>query len=246
MKRCLEYVYYSCIIRASNLFYLCSHNTMRVKEVYWFLFFFHFLFLNVTLLSQEKYEWKLVKNSNNIKAYVKKENNSKVKSVKVETVAEASLSQLVSIIKDASSHNEWVFMNNGACILDSIDRFHWKYHGWSELPWPVMDRDFITDVVLIQDSVDYSIKIISRAIPDYLPENEDFVRVPLANSQWTLNPIGNGSVHITFELLTDIGGKIPAWFINLAVTKGPMGTMEGLLEQLNKCEGIKLDYINEL
>ena len=61
--------------------------------------------------SQSDYEWKLVKTQGDIKAYVKKLPNTKIKSVKVETTAITSLSELVTIIKDAPRHPEWVYLN---------------------------------------------------------------------------------------------------------------------------------------
>ena len=51
-------------------------------------------------------DWKLVKNNNDIKAYVEEGPLSDIKSVKVETVVIANLSQLVSIIKDAENHSD--------------------------------------------------------------------------------------------------------------------------------------------
>ena len=56
------------------------------------------IFLN--LCGQNK-DWKLVKENENIKAYVCKLPDSPIKKVKVETMVESNLSQLVSIIRDA-------------------------------------------------------------------------------------------------------------------------------------------------
>jgi len=175
-----------------------------------------------------------VKKSDNIRAYVKNQSESKIKKVKVESVVTSTLSELVSLITDADNHKNWVFMNDHASILDTLSCFEWKYYGYSYLPWPVADRDFITSSKMTQDSVDYSIVIEAKGQPDLIPENEGVVRVRSVSSQWSLNPLGNGEVHITFELAIDIGGKIPAWLINLGVTRGPLNTMEGLIDQLEQ------------
>ncbi len=204
-------------------------------------------FLNIVLLGQEKPSWKKVKDSDNITAYVQKLPSSQLKKVKVETVLDASLSELVALIKDAKNHNKWVFFNNRAEIIEETDDFHWKYYGYTDSPWPVADRDFITDVSLCQNKHDRSITITSIAIPDYLPEIEDCVRIPYLTSVWYLVPISNDSTHITLEIEADIGGSIPVWLVNLAITKGPMRTIKGLIKELktNNYDYSKLVYIEE-
>jgi len=205
------------------------------------------LFLNVVLLGQEHTEWKPVKTCDNIKAYVQRVPGSELKRVKVETVFETSLGELVAIIKDAENHKNWVFFNESAEILEETNDCNWIYYGVTDTPWPVTSRDVVTQVSLSQNKIDYSVIITSIAIPNFLPEEEDYVRVEHINAVWYLNPIGNGTVHINFELEIDPGGNIPLWLVNLAVTKGPLKTVEGLIEEINskKYETIKLDYIEE-
>lgn len=205
------------------------------------------LFLNLVLLGQGASNWKQVRNSDNIIVYVKKIPASQLKKVKVEAALNTTLTDLVTLIKDAENHYKWVFFNERARIIEETDDFHWKYYGYMDLPWPVFDRDFITDVTLCQDKTDCSITILSVAISDFLPEDEDCVRIPYLTSLWCLVPMGNDSIHISLELEVDIGGKIPIWLVNMAVTKGPLSTIKGLIKELkiDKHNHAKLDYIYE-
>lgn len=206
------------------------------------------LFLNSMLFGQDNNNWKLVKNfDNNIKAYVQKVPDSQIKKVKVETILEATLSELVSILKDSEDHHNWVFLNKKAITIEITDNFNWKYYGLINSPWPVSDRDFVTEVSLIQNRIDYSITITSSGIPEFLPKEDCCVRVPFIYSVWTFNPTGNDSIQVSLELEADLGGNIPVWLINMAVTKGPVSTMNGLIDELkkNKYKSIKLDYIRE-
>jgi START domain-containing protein len=199
------------------------------------------------LIGQESCEWKLVKNPCGINVYIQKQPNTQIRRVKVVAIAEASLSQIVSIIKDANNHKEWVFLNKEAYFVEEISDFKWKYYGHTDSPWPVSDRDFITDVFLKQDTVDYTITISSKSDPEFLPEKNGCVRIPFIDSKWTLRPINSDSVKIVFELAADIGGKVPIWLVNLAVTKGPLLTMNGLLKELDRDEHQSriLSYIND-
>lgn len=207
------------------------------------------LLINVVLMGQKESEWKLIKSyDNNIKVYVKKVPESKINRVKIETVIEATLSELVALLKDAENHHNWVFLNDHSEIIEEESDFKWKYYGYTDTPWPVSDRDYCTEVWLEQNDIDCSITLTSAAKPDLLPKTKDCVRIPYIYSVWTLNPIGNGSVHIRLELEVDVGGAIPIWLVNLAVTKGPLNTINGLIDELktDKYKCCKLDYIKEL
>ncbi len=207
------------------------------------------LFLNVILFGQNGSDWKLVKNcDNNIKAYVQKVPGSQIKKVKVETVLKATLSELVIYIKDSEHHNEWVYLNKKAYIIEETDDFNWKYYGYTDSPWPVSNRDYITDVTMIQNKVDCIVTITAVGIPEFIPEKECCVRIPYILSIWTFNPIGNGSVHASLEIEADLGGNIPLWLVNMVVTRGPLNTMNGLIEELetDKYSSSRLDYIEEL
>lgn len=211
------------------------------------LLFFSILLLSLTLKGQEDSEWKIVKNSDNIKTYVKNGHSSEIKKVKAETVIKATLAELIAIIKDAESHNKWVFLNENSKILEETDDFNWKYYGITDAPWPVSNRDYITIVHLEQDEKDCSITITSTSIPGFLPEDKEFVRINYLYSVWVFSPIGDGNVHLSFEIEIDPGGNIPVWLINMVVSKGPFKTVEGLVKEIGsgKYNCTKINYIKE-
>ncbi len=244
-------IYYKPKLEQFKLFYLCRQFKIAVlvMRFIYLVFLVEMLFLDVALFGQEGSDWKLVKNcDNNIKAYVKKVPGSQIKSVKVETVLEATLSELVTLIKDSEYHHNWVFLNEKASTIEETDDFNWKYYGYIGTPWPVSDRDFVTDASLTQNAVDCLVTITSVGIPEFLPEKECCVRIPYILSVWTFNPIGNGSVHASLEIEADLGGNIPLWLVNMAVTRGPVNTMNGLIKELEmgKFSNSNLEYIKEL
>ncbi len=201
----------------------------------------------VILTAQDEYAWKQVKSQDGITAYVKKNPDTKIRSVRVETIAAVGLLEAVSIIRDAENHYKWVYLNSEAKVLDTIDKYTWVYYGKSDLPWPVSDRDFITYANVSQDSLDYSVTLTSISAPEYMEDTDGCVRIEDVLSKWKLNPLGNGTVHITLELTVDLGGTIPLWFINIAVARGPIQTMTGLLEIIDSgvYQDCQLEIIKE-
>ena len=189
--------------------------------------------------------WKLVKDDEHIKAWVEEGSMSEIKGVKVESIVEASLSQLVSIIKDAEHHKDWVFLNNDAYTLSVQDYCHWTYYGQTDAPWPVTDRDCIVESELTQDTKTKTVIITGFAHASLIPENEDYVRIKKSKSMWKLTPLENGKIDISFELKVDAGGNIPKWLANMAVSKGPYKTMQGLIKIIDegRYKNEKLSYI---
>ncbi len=213
------------------------------------------LFLSIVLillnplvvLSQDKPEWKEVRESDGIKAYVMKVPDLAQKRVKVEAVTESSLSALVSLMTDASRHKDWVYANVYAEVIEQQDDYNWVYYGRSDAPWPVSDRDVVTRVHMQQNQITKEIVFESVGEPDYIDENEDFVRIPMLHAIWRFTPLGEGKVRVSFELLLDLGGNMPGWVINLASTKGPYNSLKDFIElaQEEPCKSISLDYIKE-
>lgn len=200
----------------------------------------------ITNVNGESVTWKLVKCEENIKAYVCKLPDSPLKKVKVETTVNATLSQIVSIIRDADNHSDWVFLNEDSFVIELVDNCNWKYYGFNKLPWPITDRDIVTKARLEQDS-NGVVRIISEAIPDFIPEKEDYVRIREIHSCWTLTPQLNGKVNISFELEIDVGGKIPVWLINMSIARGPFNSMNALTKIIEEKRyyGVELVYIHD-
>lgn len=192
-------------------------------------------------------EWKEVKDNNGIKAYVMKLPDVAMKKVKVEAVAESSLSALVSLMIDAPRNKDWVYANAHACLLEKYDDLNWIYYGQSDAPWPVNDRDVVSRVHMSQNPVTKEVRFVSVGEPEFEPEHEDFVRIPLLHAVWKLKPLGKGKVLVTFELQLDLGGNMPAWVINLAATKGPYNSIKSFIELAKEEPYVSahLDYIRE-
>lgn len=212
-----------------------------------YIFFLLLLFnlLSPGLKGQDN-EWKFIKDNDGIQVYSRKSDNSPIKEIKVQKVMETTLSSLVALMKDVNNHKNWTYANKKAKILEKHSEFSWIFYGYSEAPWPVQDRDMVIHSTLKQDSVTKVIKNEGECIPDYIPENEDVVRVPACHSLWTLAPLKDGKVLVSLEIKIDLGGSIPSWLINMVSTKGPYSTIKNMDEAVHKApyKDAVLDYIN--
>jgi len=213
-----------------------------------YIFFLPLLFnLLSSGLGAQDNGWKFVKETNGIEVYSRKSDDSPIKEIKVLKVMETTLSSLVALMKDVENHKNWTYANKKAKVLEKQSEFSWIFYGYSDAPWPVQDRDMVLHSTLRQDSVTKVIKNEGECIPNFIPENEDVVRVPACHSIWTLKPLGEGKVLVSLEIQIDLGGSIPNWLINLVSSKGPYLTIKNMEEAVKKApyKNVVLDYIKD-
>lgn len=181
-------------------------------------------------------DWKVVKEQEDIQVFTRKTDDSKHKEVKILARVKATMNELVAALEDVDKHKDWVPYTIDSYIVDKqeVDKFH--YYVSSDFPFPAKDRDV---VIFYERSQDPSTQVVitqSQARPNFLTENDDFVRVPLFNSTYVLTPADNGFIDIEYNLKVSPGGSIPAWIINLGVTKGPIKTMKSLFDLIKSGE----------
>ncbi len=191
--------------------------------------------------------WKLVKHSDGIKVYSKMEDNSLIKTVKAETELKTTLSALFYLLTDVDNQPNWVYNCKKAEILKYEDNLHWYYYTQIDAPWPVTDRDAVTYVETKQDPASKTIIMKSVAVPDFIPESPEYVRIPELVSYWIFEPLANGKIRVTLKLKINLGGIIPQWVTNLLVSRGPFNTMKNFLFEIEKpkYKDVSLNFIEE-
>jgi len=209
------------------------------------IFMWIFLINGTGVNAQDDDPWKFVKEQKGINIYTRKTNESPIKQVKVQTIMNTTLGALVAVMIDVPNHKEWVYAVKMSEKLEFDDELSWLYYGQISAPWPVSDRDVVSRAVLSQDSISRIVRNITFGIPEYLPEEDGFVRVQEIESLWTLSPLEDGKVQVEFELKIDLSGNIPAWLVNMVITKGPVQSIFKLSQVVQKApyKNARLDYI---
>lgn len=205
------------------------------------------LFILMFIPSQEKVsEWVLVNKTNEITVSTRTNSLSDIKEVKVTTEVDASLSTLVNLIKDVEGQPKWAYKVIEAKEVKTFSDFHWIAYSVTELPWPLSNRDNVTDCKLTQYS-DSSILIYTKSVDGYVEESSDNVRIPYIRVIWKFTPLKSGKVKVKFQMLLKIGGSVPEWVANMFVDEGPYQTIVKLREMvlIDEYKDVKLHYIKE-
>ncbi len=211
------------------------------------LFFYILLSGFYCLNAQEAGNWELVKEKEGIKIYARKVDNSPFDELLGTYIADVGLSSIVSLLKDYNNQPNWVFANVETRLLAAPNNFEWYYYMKTDAPWPVADRDIIIHAVLTQDTLTQIVHINVQGLPKYLQINEGIVRIPYLKSSWEFIPINKDKVLVKLQILTDIGGEVPAWIVNMVKEKGPLNTLLFMRKELKKDQykNARLPYIKE-
>ena len=206
-----------------------------------------FTMTSATVYSQSDKDWKFMKEEDGIRVYTRNRDDMPLKSVQVVTEVEARLSSLVALMKDSKNHHNWVYANKEARVIEEYSQFHWMFYGYSDAPWPVLDRDMVVEAHLGQDEKTKAVRSESECRPEFLPKTTGVVRIKDCHSLWLLQPLDDGRVRITFEISVDLAGAIPAWLMNLVIAKGPYRTVRNMTQEVQKPKyrDAVIDYIRD-
>jgi len=178
--------------------------------------------------------WRLKTDRDGIAVYTRLFPESKFKAIKVDVEVDATLTQLVAIILDVNTGADWVYSTKSSVLLKQVSPSELYYYSEVSIPWPASNRDFIAQLKAVQDPHTKVVTIYGPVFPDYLPEKKDIVRVRHSEGKWVITPVGSHRVKVEYTLRADPGGDLPAWLVNMFVTKGPYESFKKLKEQLKK------------
>jgi hypothetical protein len=192
-------------------------------------------------------DWQLKKDEGGIQVFTGKTSNSSFKSIKVECTVTATASQLIAFLLDLPAQHDWVYNNKSTQLVKQISGNELIFYAEINAPWPCSNRDYISHIVINQPTSQL-LTIDAHSEPDLLPQKEGIIRVRSSKAHWDVTKAGNDQLKIVYTVEFDPSGSVPAWLINMFVTKGPLQTFEKLKEGLSKSvnTNVHLDFIKEL
>ncbi len=153
-------------------------------------------------------------------------------------VIQANIFQLLAIIDDSSRHCEWQANCIVSKVVKSVGEFERYIYHRVDSPWPVSDRD-----VVVHGTVEANIEartVVSRFRAVQLaghPPVSGVVRMPTLSGFYKFEALTDTSTRVTYQVVADTGGLLPAWLSNRAARKLPLGTLLGMRRQAKRMEG---------
>ncbi|PTO56912.1 hypothetical protein CWN94_00320 [Vibrio splendidus] len=199
-----------------------------------------------SVLASNTNEWKLVRDKKGIEVYNRKIEGNDFKEFRAEADIQANLTSIIALFTDTSVGTQWVENIDEMEEIEHFNEAHTVTKTYTKAPWPVSDREAIVENFIEQDPDTLIVIINQNGRPNYLPnEDKSVVRVAHLESRWVLTPLNNNTTHISYQVLSDPGGSIPSWLINMVAVSQPYKTLRGLSEMLGShaYADRTLDYI---
>ncbi|MGH1385011.1 START domain-containing protein [Kordia sp.] len=174
--------------------------------------------------------WKLKKDKNDIKIYVKSSNTSSLKLFKAEMTVKSSINKVLDVILDGDKLQDWSYKTLDSKLINKSSENEYLIWLALDLPWPVRNRDVVI-ALKTRRITKGVIKIDVSAASEQYAEKDDYLRITYFEGYWLLEQQGN-TVKITHQMHGDPGGSIPNWFINSTITKAPYYNFKALKERL--------------
>lgn len=197
---------------------------------------FKLLFISTMLLaatSMNSSSWELKKDEDGIKVYVRTVEGSSFKEYKGETVLKnTTLTKVLSVIFDVENYDNLFPDVSDQKVVKQISKYHNVHYVKVSTPWPVSDRDNVTELEATVSDDGKSANISINARPDMVEKKKNLVRISAGKGHWELKENDDNSVSVLYQYHGNPGGSIPSWLANSFVVSHPFETLENLHERV--------------
>ena len=196
--------------------------------------------LLILLLFQESFSdlsgqtWNFIKERDHIKLYTRIEREGPLKSFKGVMDIKADIEKINNMIGNPKDVRWWGESVRGIRVLLFEKDKHIQYYLIYHSPWPFTDRDIVADVQITTDPSSGTRTVYSIPLLNIIPEYPGLIRVTRYWERWTIQPLDNGMIHISFEGYIDPAGAIPAWLYNMIVIETPLKLMREVQKRVRK------------
>lgn len=175
--------------------------------------------------------WELKKDSEGIQVYTRSVQGSQIKEFKGVTVYKGSLKSAVAVMQDSGVFCSWFPDCREFKLLKIYSPVNSVGYMTVKAPFPVTDRDSITQSVLTQDKKTKAVRISLDSLPEFIPEKSGLVRVRKIKGYWLLTPKSENETEIIYQVHGEPGGTVPDIIANTFVTDSPFRALKNLKQK---------------
>lgn len=173
-------------------------------------------------------DWKLVATKDNIQVFTRTPKHSDFKEIRITAIFDATLEKIMNALDDAESYKAWVYKCIVSKKVEILNELEFYYYIESDLPFPLTNRDLVVHSTKWKEKDKNIVHYFSSAKNKVVPVKEGIVRMTEYDSSWTITEIEKNKLNIEYQCSANPSGSLPAWLVNMAVTTGPLKTMQSL------------------
>lgn len=171
--------------------------------------------------------WKLEKDKDGIKVWTRKQANSNLKEYKGVMIIHSNMDKLVTFFKNYKLFEKWMFKTDPGSfkLLKKISDNEFVIRLTMSAPF-IKTRESITHLTINQPDDKGEVLINLVTVPDFIPLDKNYVRIPKMTGYWKLVPLENGKIEITNVASANAGGSIPDGLVNMSAVDAPYSMLQ--------------------
>ncbi|MFT3924877.1 MAG: START domain-containing protein [Myxococcales bacterium] len=145
--------------------------------------------------------------------------------------------QILALMLDSNSVEQWADGVDESRLLKRIDENQELIYLYSDVPWPVRDRDMVVrrTVEVVKPGEEFHIHL--RCEPQATPEVSGVVRVKKCKSGFHLRRLDQSNTEIDYDMSLDPAGLLPKWAGSYVAKNVPFKTLVALEERAAETRG---------
>jgi len=188
--------------------------------------------LSCTNYAYPQGEWAFKKEKYGTKAYTRSHPNYSIEEYKVETIIEADIVDIISIMADESSYLR-IFQDIIELRFFNQRDDYFEIYLVNEAPFPARDRDgwFISQLSYDPDTKTARVDI---TCPSSEYHQRKHIEITRCQGHWKFIQLEEGKVSLTQQFIADPGGFVPAFILNIFLVNNPLTTIRDLKKVLKE------------
>ena len=196
-----------------------------------------FIFSIFTLLSIQSLEgqednsegWEFVREKDNVKVYRKEVGDRTA--FRGIGIIEGTPEKLVGIIHNPKRWKFWIDDLDEGKLLEKKSDFHFVFLQEIDAMWPVKNREIVFESILSRVGPSQILLEMKSVNHPKAPTNSN-VRAKVSFTRYRIDPLEGNRMQVTFENLSDPGGRIPDFMVDWASKSFPVSIIEGLRKEM--------------
>lgn len=190
-------------------------------------------------IAKKTYLWSLVDDLDGIKTYRKEIAGSAVFPLKGETILNAPILKVLSLMLDDGMAPEWIDLLAEIELIRTYSekRYTLLYKMDSPFPLLVSKRDFLLESNFRYQQDENSVTLSLHSVQDEaVPPHNGYIRGHIYKSEWVFTAIEENKTMVTLEYHVDPKGLAPKWMVRRFQKSWPYKTLKALDHQLQSHE----------
>lgn len=186
-----------------------SITTLRLSLSFFLLITFGVSFAQVTtdsISNDESYEWQLVKKRKGIEIYLRAVEGTTLKQCKAVTTINAPAKDILALLTTPEKNPEWIPNYKDSRTLKRVNDNEYYSYTHVITAFYAQNRDIVFNTSFRKLPSGFIIK--SVGVPDYIPEEPGYVRIPQFDVNWIAKEEGRNRTKLTQHLIVSPGGNV--------------------------------------